>query len=188
MNTVEDTGERRRVIDHVSTDDCLELVCTLAYENALRGKDEAVIAQVETAMLKLRSLKHESTGRHPILSTELIERLEASQALYDPDHDPSEKCKCGHPYHRHFDSYENFAPVGCKYCDCDLFEAEIDTEERVRVLTSRLELAQIQHANAVTVNGINVLDHLESKMLKFAVELRQLGQTVDPVPGEAVSK
>lgn len=57
--------------------------------------------------------------------------------------------------------------------------------ERIAVLKRRLELAKLQHANAVTIKGINVLDHLESKMQGFAVELRQLGQIVEPVPGEA---
>lgn len=33
-------------------------------------------------------------------------------------------CKCGHPYHRHFDPYENNSPVGCKYCACRVFEPE----------------------------------------------------------------
>lgn len=32
------------------------------------------------------------------------------------------ECKCGHPYYRHFDTYENMSPVGCKYCECFVFE------------------------------------------------------------------
>lgn len=31
-------------------------------------------------------------------------------------------CECGHPYHRHFDGYEDNRPVGCKYCDCYIFK------------------------------------------------------------------
>lgn len=31
-------------------------------------------------------------------------------------------CACGHVYARHFDSYENNAPVGCKYCPCTTFQ------------------------------------------------------------------
>ena len=27
-------------------------------------------------------------------------------------------CKCGHPYYRHFDTYAEMDPVGCKYCHC----------------------------------------------------------------------
>jgi hypothetical protein len=28
---------------------------------------------------------------------------------------------CGHTYHRHFDPYENWEAVGCKYCECMVF-------------------------------------------------------------------
>lgn len=40
---------------------------------------------------------------------------------YNPDYGDSKLCKCGHTYYRHFDSYENMAPVGCKYCGCEEF-------------------------------------------------------------------
>jgi hypothetical protein len=30
---------------------------------------------------------------------------------------------CGHPYYRHFDTYDNMRPVGCKYCGCEGFVA-----------------------------------------------------------------
>lgn len=63
----DDTGERRRITDFVTTDTALELVCTLAYERALAGADEAVIASVERAILKLRELKVQSTGVYPVL-------------------------------------------------------------------------------------------------------------------------
>jgi len=42
---------------------------------------------------------------------------------YDPDFGDHKVCGCGHEYHRHFDSYEDMNPVGCKYCDCDIFAA-----------------------------------------------------------------
>lgn len=42
-------------------------------------------------------------------------------ARYDPNFGDDRKCACGHPYHRHFDSYEDMAPIGCKYCQCDKF-------------------------------------------------------------------
>lgn len=31
------------------------------------------------------------------------------------------ECRCGHPYYRHFDTYEDMRPVGCKYCQCSRF-------------------------------------------------------------------
>jgi len=43
---------------------------------------------------------------------------------YDPMHDQEALCECGHTYHRHFDPFEDYAPVGCKYCDgeCERFK------------------------------------------------------------------
>lgn len=37
---------------------------------------------------------------------------------YNPEYGDNRECECGHPYHRHFDSYEDMSPVGCKYCGC----------------------------------------------------------------------
>ncbi len=31
-------------------------------------------------------------------------------------------CKCGHPYYRHFDTYDEMYPIGCKYCSCLSFK------------------------------------------------------------------
>lgn len=44
---------------------------------------------------------------------------------WDANVDQDQPCanpSCGHPYHRHFDSYEDMAPVGCKYCSCSTFK------------------------------------------------------------------
>lgn len=35
---------------------------------------------------------------------------------YDPKFGDARLCKCGHAYYRHFDPFEDMAPVGCKYC------------------------------------------------------------------------
>jgi len=42
---------------------------------------------------------------------------------YDPKYGENKICTCGHPYYRHFDTYEDMEPVGCKYCGdrCDGF-------------------------------------------------------------------
>lgn len=37
---------------------------------------------------------------------------------YDPNYGDNKLCKCGHTYYRHFDTYEDMYPVGCKYCGC----------------------------------------------------------------------
>lgn len=43
-------------------------------------------------------------------------------AIYTSDFGDHRECKCGHPYYRHFDPFENDAPVGCKYCQCERWE------------------------------------------------------------------
>jgi len=37
---------------------------------------------------------------------------------YDSNFGDEELCTCGHVYYRHFDSYDDMQPVGCKYCNC----------------------------------------------------------------------
>ncbi len=37
---------------------------------------------------------------------------------YNPKYGDDRICECGHPYHRHFDTYEDFACCGYKYCSC----------------------------------------------------------------------
>jgi hypothetical protein len=49
---------------------------------------------------------------------------------YNPAYGNDRECKCGHPYYRHFDTYENMSTVGCKYCECFHFE-EATEEERL---------------------------------------------------------
>jgi len=44
--------------------------------------------------------------------------------VYDRKYGDDRKCKCGHSYYRHFDSYEDMEPVGCKYCGCFEFEED----------------------------------------------------------------
>jgi hypothetical protein len=44
---------------------------------------------------------------------------------YDPMMDGTILCVCGHEYRRHFDTYDNMRPVGCKYCDCKTFQASV---------------------------------------------------------------
>ena len=55
----------------------------------------------------------------PYIETEVV--VKAIFKEYNPDYGDNKLCKCGHPYYRHFDSYENMALVGCKYCQCDEF-------------------------------------------------------------------
>lgn len=40
---------------------------------------------------------------------------------YNPRYGDDRLCTCGHPYHRHFDSFEEMEDAGCKYCQCQDF-------------------------------------------------------------------
>ena len=48
---------------------------------------------------------------------------------YDPNFGDDRECACGHSYYRHFDSYEDMSPVGCKYCECRRFREKTDVTE-----------------------------------------------------------
>lgn len=64
------------------------------------------------------SLKLVSNSTEPYLEEVVIE----DTRKYNPNYGDDRVCKCGHPYYRHFDSYEDNYPCGCKYCDCYTFE------------------------------------------------------------------
>lgn len=40
---------------------------------------------------------------------------------YNPKYGDNRICECGHPYYRHFDTYDEMYPCGCKYCSCQNF-------------------------------------------------------------------
>ena len=52
----------------------------------------------------------------------ITKRVVVTEYFYNPKYGNDRTCICGHSYHRHFDSYENNAPVGCKYCQCGDFK------------------------------------------------------------------
>ncbi len=58
------------------------------------------------------------TEEQPYLKgdTEIVFNLK-----YNPKYGDDRVCKCGHPYYRHFDTYDEMYPVGCKYCGCAEF-------------------------------------------------------------------
>ena len=41
---------------------------------------------------------------------------------YNPKYGDDRICICGHPYYRHFDTYDSMLLVGCKYCGCYEFK------------------------------------------------------------------
>lgn len=103
-------------------------------EDSLKLHPESNIPKIPNLILKTllnNSLKSSvSNGLDSIIfKTEFkkdepyikLYRLE-EDLLYNPDFGDDRKCECGHPYHRHFDSYEDNEAVGCKYCQCFYFK------------------------------------------------------------------
>jgi hypothetical protein len=52
---------------------------------------------------------------------------------YNPEYGDDRECECGHPYYRHFDSYEDMDAIGCKYCGCFIFK------EKRNIVKERIE-------------------------------------------------
>lgn len=59
----------------------------------------------------------EATKDHPYLATIRNEVV----LTYNPQYGDYRVCQCTHVYVKHFDTYEEMAVVGCKYCDCETF-------------------------------------------------------------------
>lgn len=60
----------------------------------------------------------------PYLVTERI----VIDLAYNPEYGDHRLCACGHTYDRHFDSYEDMEPVGCKYCGCFEFVEKLNDQ------------------------------------------------------------
>lgn len=78
------------------------------------------------------------------------ERVERFVKKYNPKYGDNRVCICGHTYDRHFDSYEDMAPVGCKYCGCSEFVE--------RVLGSPVLKIKCITINPATEDGYRVLE------------------------------
>ena len=54
-----------------------------------------------------------------------ITKIVKSETIaYNPNYGDHRICKCEHQYYRHFDSYDDMHPCGCKYCPCMMFEED----------------------------------------------------------------
>ena len=53
----------------------------------------------------------------------LTKRVSRTVHMYNPAYGDDKLCGgCQHPYYRHFDPYEDWAAVGCKWCECRKFK------------------------------------------------------------------
>ena len=52
----------------------------------------------------------------------LIKRIVIKKKVFNPKFGDEKECKCGHTYYRHFDTFDDMAAIGCKYCQCYKFK------------------------------------------------------------------
>ena len=64
---------------------------------------------------------------------------------YNPNYGDERICQCGHTYGRHFDSYNDMEPVGCKYYRCAGFVE--DTEKDVLYVSDLLLVTNMKTDN-----------------------------------------
>ncbi len=86
--------------------------------------DEAPRRRYDLTETEVAALKAEALTAPPDRLREIITYLFEfvpvhGYAPYDPEYGDTRECVCGHNYDRHFDSYDNMSPVGCKYCSHD---------------------------------------------------------------------
>lgn len=55
----------------------------------------------------------------------LVTKRVVTDRKYNPKFGDDRECICGHPYYRHFDTYDDMYPCGCKYCDCGEFQEKL---------------------------------------------------------------
>lgn len=61
---------------------------------------------------------------------------------YNPEYGDDRICRCGHAYYRHFDSYDDMADVGCKYCPCTEF-VELDINKAIKEMVDEWHISPV---------------------------------------------
>lgn len=89
-----------------------------------------------------------------------------TEYLYNPNYGDDRTCICGHPYHRHFDSYEDMSNVGCKYCQC--FDFEEDTDDPILSASDFLVISE-------QPSSIAMIEFTKLHLRKFAKQVKKDG-------------
>lgn len=64
----------------------------------------------------VRLIEQEEVTQHNGTAPVLPSMEDEIAEQYDEKFGDNKLCLCGHPYYRHFDTYEQMSAVGCKYC------------------------------------------------------------------------
>ena len=88
---------------------------------------------------------------------------------YNPKYKAEVPCRCGHSYDRHFDAFEEYSAVGCKFCECyeyipetrDAFTRNLEYLESQKadfIVEDNRILAQLTRPSDINRLGSDVID------------------------------
>ncbi len=93
--------------------------------NLKQAKEKYIELGIAIENLQQNTERYNLQLIHSALGQFLINELESEWSKaespstnYDETFGDEKLCNCGHPYRRHFDSYDDNCHVGCKYCEC----------------------------------------------------------------------
>ena len=64
----------------------------------------------------VRLIEQEEITQHRDMSYVPLSEEDQIAEQYDENYGDNRTCECGHPYYRHFDTYDHMSAIGCKYC------------------------------------------------------------------------
>lgn len=110
------TESERMVFNRMYSSDNLGATIDDVVDNIDPHKIDWAISQCENTLKK---------GNRPYL-IDFDSFYVGFRTKYNSKYGDDRECECGHPYYRHFDTYEEMSPVGCKYCECYTFVEKVN--------------------------------------------------------------
>ena len=121
---------KKKGINGLTKTECMDLFGMLKEEEAypveIAGLQSECSAMGFIGKNADKKLEHEHDGLKQYVRNVLdkMNSLPYIAGRYNPDYGDDRICVCGHSYARHFDSYDNMEPVGCKHCGCQAFQED----------------------------------------------------------------
>lgn len=97
----------------------------MIYEFRIQPSSPSIIESLKE-YLELNAISFELVVYNNNADEPYLESPGGPVISHNPEYNENAECSCGHPYYRHFDTYEEMAPVGCKYCECYTFTKAVN--------------------------------------------------------------
>ena len=105
----------------------------------------------------------------------IIKQVVTEVRSYNPDFGDERLCECGHPYYRHFDTYEHMYACGCKYCGCDNFVEPVND-------IYRREIFSFTSVSAESIERIALTDFRSKLAEEINSYISGMGMVVTQAP------